>query len=283
MTRICYLIGYPVGHSLSAIMHNAAFSHLGLDYRYELRSVKLEDLEAFALSMLKTPEVRGANVTIPHKIAVVRYLDEIDVVAARIGAVNTIVNDAGRLRGYNTDGLGAMRALEEAFGDLRGTKVLILGAGGSAKAIGYHISTQAREIVLLNRTLDRAIELADSLSRSSECKAYVSAKPLNRDCLTETIEGADIIINATPLGMSPKIEETPVARELLTPGILVFDVVYNPPETRLLKEAEAAGARTLTGVRMLVYQGAEAFRLWTGKEAPEELMMEAVEKALKGV
>lgn len=282
MTRICYLIGYPVGHSFSAIMHNAAFSHLGLDYRYELRSVKLEELEAFALSM-KTPEVRGANVTIPHKIAVVRYLDEIDVVAARIGAVNTIVNDAGRLRGYNTDGLGAMRALEETFGDLRGTKVLILGAGGSAKAIGYHISTQAREIVLLNRTLDRAIELADSLSRSSECKAYVSAKPLNRKCLTETIKGTDIIINATPLGMSPKIEETPVARELLNPGILVFDVVYNPPETRLLKEAEAAGARTLTGVRMLVYQGAEAFRLWTGKEAPEELMMREVEKALKGV
>jgi shikimate dehydrogenase len=111
----------------------------------------------------------------------------------------------------------------------------------------------------------------------------VSAKPLNRECLTETIEGADIIINATPLGMNPKIEETPVARELLNPGIFVFDLVYNPPETRLLKEAEAAGARTLTGVRMLVYQGAEAFRLWTGKEAPEELMMREVEKALKGV
>jgi len=282
MTQACYLVGYPVGHSLSAVMHNAAFREMGLDLRYELRPVRPEALGAFAASALRASGIRGANVTIPHKVPILRYLDEVEAVARCIGAVNTIVNDGGRLKGYNTDGPAAMRALEEAYGDLLGVKVVIVGAGGAARAIAHHLSAVAGELVILNRTPSRASNLAESLVRHSECSAAVSASGLGRESLREALEDADILINATPLGMSPNTGRTPVDGGLLRPGLLVFDTVYNPLKTRLLREAEAAGAGTLPGVRMLVYQGAAAFRLWTGREPPEELMMRAVLEALGG-
>ena len=280
--KLCYLIGYPVGHSMSAVMHNAAFQELGLEFRYELHPVRPEDLERFISSTLRASYVRGASVTIPHKVSVVRHLDEVDIMAARIGAVNTIVNDYGWLKGYNTDGVGAMRALEESFGDLQGVKAVILGAGGAARAIGYQISTVAEELVILNRTLSRAEELADALLGYPECRSPVSALRLTKSCLKRALDGADIVINATPVGMRPNMGETPIEGDLLRPELLVLDAVYNPPRTRLLREAEAAGARTLTGVSMLVYQGAVAFRLWTGRDAPEATMMRSVEEALRG-
>jgi len=278
--RLCYLIGYPVDHSLSAVMHNTAFQELSLGFRYELRSVSPETLEAFVSHDLKATEVRGANVTIPYKVSLVKHMDEVDALAARIGAVNTVVNDDGWLKGYNTDGLGALRALEEAFGDLHGAKVVILGAGGAAKAIGYHLSIVARELIILNRTLSNASELVEGIARYSECRASLSAHLLNRGCLKEVLKDADIVINATPLGMSPNVGETPISSDLLRPGFLVFDIVYNPMRTRLLKEAEKAGAKTLDGVSMLVYQGVESFKIWTGREAPEDLMRRAAVKAL---
>ena len=279
---LCYLIGYPVGHSMSAVMHNAAFLELGLDFEYRLLEVRPEDLEGAAQGTLRAPGVRGASVTIPHKVSVMGFLDEIDPEAVRMGAVNTVVNDGGRLKGYNTDGTGALRAMEEAYGDLGGARAVVLGAGGAARAIGCKLAENASEVRILNRTPGRAEALADHLSSLRECGAEISSGDLSRGSVRSSLEGADILVNATPLGMHPETEDSPVDRDLLGPGLLVFDAVYNPPMTRLLREAEAAGSRALTGVSMLVYQGAAAFELWTGRGAPEAAMMEAVMEALGG-
>jgi shikimate dehydrogenase len=280
--RLCYLIGYPLGHSMSALMHNAAFEELGLDYRYELLPVKPEDLGRLVSSTLRLPEVRGANITIPHKVAVMEHLDWIDREASRIGAVNTIVNDEGRLRGYNTDGRGALRALNEAYGSLKGVKAVILGAGGAARAIGYQVSIYASKLTILNRTLERAVSLSRYLSNLPECQASVSASTLNEGDLKTALRDTDILVNATPVGMRPSVDETPVDGGLLRPELFVFDSVYNPLKTRLLREAEERGAETLSGVDMLVYQGAAAFRLWTGREAPEKLMRQSILERLGG-
>jgi shikimate dehydrogenase len=267
---------------MSALMHNAAFDELGLDYRYELLPVKPEELGSLISSTLRLPEVRGANVTIPHKVAVMERLDWIDREASRIGAVNTIVNDDGRLRGYNTDGRGALRALNEAYGSLEGANVVILGAGGAARAIGYQVSISASKLTILNRTLERAISLSLYLSNLPECRASVSASTLNEDDLKTSLRDADILVNATPVGMLPNVDETPVDGRLLRPELFVFDSVYNPLKTRLSKEAEERGAETLSGVDMLVYQGAAAFRIWTGREAPEKLMRKSILERLGG-
>ena len=278
--RVCYLLGYPVGHSMSAVMHNAAFDELGLEYRYDLLGVSPAKLGAFMTGEMRRQRVRGANVTIPHKVAIMEYLDEVEREALAIGAVNTIVNEEGSLKGYNTDGRGAIRALEEAYGDLEGVKAVIVGAGGAARAIGYHISTKASRITILNRTLSRAEELAAHLSSMPECNASVEPSSLRRSELKEALKEADILINTTPVGMTPDIEGTPVDRSLIRPGTLVFDTVYNPLMTKLLWDAEEAGARTLSGLRMLVYQGAASFKLWTGVEPPVELMYDAAAKKL---
>ena len=279
---LCYLIGYPVGHSMSAVMHNAAFMELGLDFVYHLLEVRPEDLEKAVSETLRASDVRGANVTIPHKVSVMGYLNEIDLEAVRIGAVNTIVNDGGRLKGYNTDGIGALRAIGERYGDLRGARAVILGAGGAARAISYKLAENVSEVRILNRTPSRAEALSDYLSSLRDCRAEISSGDLSRDSVRASLEGADILVNTTPLGMHPDTEASPVDQDLLRPGLLVFDAVYNPPTTRLLREAEASGSRALTGVSMLVYQGVAAFELWTGREAPEAVMMESVFDALGG-
>ncbi len=279
---LCYLIGYPVGHSMSAVMHNAAFMEIGLDFAYQLLEVRPEDLEKAVSETLRASDVRGANVTIPHKVSVMGYLDEIDLEAVRIGAVNTIVNDGGRLKGYNTDGIGALRAIGERYGDLRGARAVILGAGGAARAISYKLAENVSEVRILNRTPSRAEALSDYLSSLRECRAEISSDGLSRDSIRASLEGADILVNTTPLGMHPDTEASPVDPDLLRPGLLVFDAVYNPPTTRLLREAEASGSRVLKGVSMLVYQGVAAFELWTGREAPEAVMMESVLDALGG-
>lgn len=280
MVKVCYLIGYPLGHSMSHVMHNAAFRELSLDYRFELLEIPPRELKPRIESDLRPSWVRGASVTIPHKIEVLRHLEEVDPSAAKIGAVNTIVNERGILKGYNTDGAGAMKSLEKNFGDLEGVKAVVLGAGGASRAISYHLSQVAGELVILNRTYEKAQSLAETLMEYPECKAPITAKPMNRASIREDLRDAELLVNTTPLGMWPRTSETPVEGELIRPGIMVFDIIYNPPKTRLLEEAEASGARTLNGVEMLIYQGAEAFRLWTGREAPIETMRKALEEAL---
>ncbi|MFP3950670.1 MAG: shikimate dehydrogenase [Candidatus Bathyarchaeia archaeon] len=276
----CYLIGYPVAHSMSPYMHNAGFDKLDLDLSYKIVPIKPEELERFVEEEMRADVFRGGNVTIPHKVSVTGYLDELDETAYIIGAVNTIVKEGENLKGYNTDGYGALRALRESYGDLEGVIAVMIGAGGAARAIGYSLSTLARSIKMYNRTLRHAEELVRQLSATDEGISTVSAHPLSDLKKAESLADVDILINATPVGMPPYQEETPIDADLLHPDLLVFDIVYNPVKTRLLKDAVNCGAQVIPGYRMLVYQGVRAFELWTGVKAPEGLMMRVVEEKL---
>jgi len=279
-TRLCGVIGDPIEHTVSPAMHNAAFKKMGLDYWYVAFRVKKEDLGK-TIAGMRAPNIRGLNVTIPHKVAVIPFLDELDPLAERIGAVNTIVNDDGTLTGYNTDATGFLQALLERGIEPKGKNVVILGAGGASRAISFILAERGAHLVILNRQLelDWAEELAGRLSNIF--REEVRSLELVEENLARALDKADILVNATSVGMSPNIDETPVASHLLKPDLVVFDVVYNPVKTRLLREAEKAGAETISGVEMLVWQGASAFEKWTGVKAPAKLMREEVIKVLK--
>ena len=279
-TKLCGIIGDPIEHTMSPVMHNAAFRKLGLDYLYVPFRVKRRELGQ-AVQGMRALNVRGLNVTIPHKIAVMAFLDEVDTGAKKIGAVNTIVNDDGVLTGYNTDGAGFLQALLEGGIEPKEKKVVILGAGGASRAISFSLADRGAHLVILNRRLelDWAEELASRISQTFSKK--VDALELNRKNLARVLDRADIMVNATSMGMTPNINETPVTSDLLKPDLTVFDIVYNPIKTRLLREAEAAGARAISGLDMLVGQGALAFEKWTGLKAPIELMREEATKVLE--
>jgi shikimate dehydrogenase len=279
-TRLCGIIGDPIEHTMSPVMHNAAFRQMGVDYLYVPFKVKQEEL-AKAIDGVKALNIRGLNVTIPHKVAVIQFLDKLDHLAEKIGAVNTIVNDNGVLTGYNTDGAGFLQALLEKGIEPREKNTVILGAGGASRAISFSLADRGANLVILNRRLelDWAEELASRISQSFSKE--VEALELNRENLARVLDRADIVVNATSRGMTPNIDETAVTSTLLKPDLTVFDIVYNPIKTRLLKEAEAAGARTVSGLDMLVWQGALAFEKWTGLKAPVELMREEAIKGLK--
>ena len=270
-TRICGLIGDPVEHTMSPVMHNAAFAELALDYVYLPFRVKPEDL-APAVSGLRALNVRGFNVTIPHKVSVIPFLVEINALAERIGAVNTVVNDNGVLRGYNTDASGFIRALLESGIELGGKSIVLLGAGGAARAIAYILDERQAGLTILNRReeLDWAEEIAGKIKKESgnEVRVY----ELLAGHLAAALEKADILVNATSLGMSPQSNTSPVPAELIKKGLQVVDIVYNPVRTKLLQDAAGAGAATVAGLDMLVWQGALAFEKWIGREAPFALM-----------
>ncbi|MBA7712931.1 Shikimate dehydrogenase (NADP(+)) [subsurface metagenome] len=262
-TVVCGVIGDPIEHTMSPVMHNAAFKKLGIDYLYVPFRVRKKELGR-AVEGMRALNIRGLNVTIPHKVEVISFLDEVDSLVEKIGAVNTIVNDGGVLTGYNTDATGFLQALLERGVEPKGKNTVILGAGGASRAISFILAEKGAHLVILNRQLelDWAEELARRISQifNKEVKALV----LNEGNLAEVLERADVLVNATSVGMSPNIEETPVPARLLKPGLVVFDIVYNPVKTRLLGEAEAAGAQTIGGLDMLVWQGALAFEKWTG-------------------
>ncbi len=270
-TGICGLIGDPVEHSISPAIHNAAFKKSGLDYIYLPFRVTSENLTG-AVTALRILDLRGLNVTIPHKVAVMPLLDEIDAVAKNIGAVNTIVNDSGHLTGYNTDAAGFLKSLVAKDIDPSGKKAVILGAGGVARAISFALAGQKTEIKILSRSgsLEPAEKLAANLSQ--HFKSKISAAELSKLNLKQALKQADILINATSVGMSPDTYNTLVPRELLKPGMVVYDVVYNPQKTRLLEDAKNAGAVVIGGLDMLIWQGALAFELWTGIKAPLDTM-----------
>ena len=278
-TGICGIIGDPVEHSMSPLMQNAAFRRLGLDYLYVPFRVRRELLDR-ALEGVRALNIRGLNVTTPHKVTVMSLLDEIDPLAKRIGAVNTVVNDDGVLSGYNTDAAGFLRALLEKGIEPKGRNVVILGAGGASRAVSLVLAERGSRILVLNRTLDRAKEVANRVSGFS--RNEVRALELDRDNLSGALGEADILVNTTSVGMSPNTGESPVASDLLKPGLVVFDIVYSPVRTKLLKEAEEAGALAVSGLDMLVWQGAIAFEKWTGLAAPSELMKEEVARAVAG-
>lgn len=278
-TRVCALIGYPVEHSLSPIMHNAAFQHLGLDYVYVAFTVPHERLGE-AISGIRGLGIRGVNVTMPHKISVIKYLEGLDENAKLAGSVNTILNMDGQLVGYTTDGLGAFNALKYAGSDPLGKKIVILGAGGASRSISFTLAKYARELVILNRTLRRAEELVGEIRRVIGFE-NIRAGPLLEKILEGELKDADILINATSVGMRPNDDETPVKKELLHGNLTVFDIVYDPLETRLLREAKSVGAKTVDGLSMLVHQGALSFEIWTGVKAPVEVMREAALKKIR--
>jgi shikimate dehydrogenase len=279
-TQICALIGDPVEHTMSPVMHNAAFNKLGLDYLYIPFRVKPEQLPQ-AVAGLWALNVRGFNVTIPHKVSVIPWLDSLDPLAEKIGAVNTVVNDGGALKGYNTDAEGFLRALRGCGVAPRDKNVVILGAGGASRAISFVLAEEGARLTILNRRLE--LDWAENIARliKKELDIDVNVGELTLRTLALTLEKTDILVNATSVGMSPASKKSPVPAGLLKHRLVVFDVVYNPIETRLIKEAKAAGAKVIGGVAMLAWQGALAFEKWTGRPAPIDVMRREALKMLR--
>jgi len=276
-TRLYGIIGNPIGHSLSPVMQNAAFEAVGLDAVYLALRVESSLLRQ-AIEGFRAINLLGFSVTIPHKVAVMKYLDELDGSAATIGAVNTVINREGKLIGYNTDGTGALAALREAGVDLQGRRILLLGAGGAARALAFSLAETAERITILNRTVSKAEGLAEDVRKVTE--AIVVHGRLDPSTLSVESSSADLLVNATSVGMNPKPEETPIDAKLLRSDMVVFDIVYSPLETRLLREARDVGAKGIGGLMMLVHQGAQAFELWTGKKAPIPMMTKALRVVL---
>lgn len=274
-TNIVGLIGHPVEHSFSPPMHNAAFKKLGMDYAYVAFDVGSQNLKS-AIEGAKSLGIKGLNVTIPHKIEVMKYLDEIDEVASLIGAVNTI--DFKDLKGYNTDGIGAVRAIEEVT-SIKDKNVVIAGAGGASRAISFYIAKYgADKLTILNRNVAKAQKLAGDVA-DSNLISDVGSDSISE--ISSYLADADILVNTTPVGMHPNVNDTPVASASEMHGdLVVFDAVYNPNETVLLKEAIKAGAKPVYGIKMLLYQGAESFKIWTGRDAPVDAMEDALRKTI---
>ncbi|WP_027091202.1 shikimate dehydrogenase [Cohnella thermotolerans] len=264
------VIGDPIRHSKSPVMLNRAFRESGINGAYGAFHVEPKRLGE-AIAGIRALGFRGLNVTIPHKIEVMAHLDDIDESARAIGAVNTIVNEDGRLVGYNTDGIGYVRSLkEEAEPELAGKKIVVVGCGGAARGIVWALTREnPGAIVLANRTAERARELAASFA-----SAEVSAVPW--ESLREACGDADVVINTTSVGMSPNVDATPLDPAWLRPGAVASDLIYNPLTTAFLKGAAERGCRIHGGLGMFVYQGAYAFEYWTGRPAPAEAMRQAV-------
>jgi shikimate dehydrogenase len=275
-TKVCGIIGDPIEHTMSPAMHNAAFQKLGLDFVYLPFRVKQEELGK-AVAGMRAMNIKGLNVTIPHKVAIIPFLDKLNPLVEKIGAINTIVNDGGVLTGYNTDATGFLQALLEQGVEPEGKTTVILGAGGASRAISFILAERGAHLVILNRQAGRAEELAQRIAQVFEKE--ITALPLSEENLAKVLAKADILVNTTSVGMNPDIDKTPVPAGLLKTGLIVFDIVYNPIQTRLLKEAEVAGAKTINGLEMLVWQGAMAFEKWTGQKAPLELMKREAIKA----
>ena len=263
-TSLFGLFGNPVAHSLSPVMHNQAFAAVGYNGVY--LAFRIRDLDS-AVKSIKALNFKGVSITIPHKVAIMDYLDEVDATAATIGAVNTIVNQKGKLIGYNTDCHGALEALRTKT-TIDGKSVAIIGAGGAARAIGFGLISVGGCVTILNRSRANGERLAADLN--------AEFLPLS-DCRPQQYE---ILINTTPIGMHPETNATPIPKKNLSKDTVVMDIVYNPLKTRLLKEAEKKKCRTINGVSMFVFQGAYQFELWTGKKAPIDIMQNSVLEAL---
>jgi shikimate dehydrogenase len=270
------VFGYPVAENPTGVMQEAAFQARGLNWRYLTIEVRPEDLKG-AMVGLRAFNMRGINLTIPHKVAVIQYLDRLSSEAELMGAVNTVVREDDQLIGHNTDGKGFLRSVREDAGvDPHGKRIVFLGAGGAARAMAVELALAgAVHITIVNRTLSRGQELAKLLREKTPAEAQFVHWQGEYVAPPE----ADILVNATPVGLFPNVEEMPlVAMASVRPDLLVCDVIPNPPRTAFLHTAEAQGARTLDGLGMLVYQGAIAFQMWTGVEAPVNVMRRALEE-----
>jgi shikimate dehydrogenase len=275
-TRIYGIFGYPVSQSLSPAMHNAAFTHLGLDCVYLAFDVDPRNV-AQAVSSIRALGLCGINVTIPHKQSVMAGLDEIAPEASMVGAVNTIVNENGRLKGYNTDVSGVLRALhsELEFAP-RGKNIFIVGAGGASRAVIVAMCTGgARSVSIVNRTYLKARKLSEEFSPQFGSVAFSAAPLDDADRVAELIAQADIVINCSSAGMGD-VEPLCLPLDLLGKDCVVYDLVYKPPVTPLVRDSRALGLKSESGLGMLLYQGVDAFEIWTGEDAPVEVMREAL-------
>lgn len=272
-TKILCIIGHPISHSMSPLMHNIALNDLNLDYVYVAFDVTPKNLQ-YALNGIRALNIRGMNVTIPHKEKVMSYLDSIDPMAQKIGAVNTIKIEDGRIYGKNTDAEGFIRAIEDASIDISEKDVLLLGSGGAAKAVSYALIQKINKLTILNRTKHKATELANKLKKESE--VLIFAKKLEKTTINDEIQKVDLIINATPVGMHPSQQESILSSNMLNKDLIVFDLIYNPLETKLIKDARKVGCKTINGLDMLISQGALAFEWWTDKKPNTNLMKRKV-------
>ncbi len=260
---ICAVIGYPLKHSLSPLIHNAAFSKLGLNYMY--KSIEIQDTKAATRKMLEE-NIKGYSVTIPHKESIIQQLNEVEPIAEKIGAINTVINENRVLKGYNTDYSAAIKSIEDVI-DIKNKRAAILGAGGAARAIAYGLKLAAVSTIIQNRTIEKAKVLAEELN----CDFSEINSELLKDC--------DLIINTTSVGMYPDIDNSII--ENIPENCTVCDIVYNPLETKFLKIARRKGCKIINGKGMFLYQAVEQFKLFTGKEAPKEIMEKVLLEGLK--
>jgi shikimate dehydrogenase len=269
-TQLCGLLGHPVDHSLSPAIHNAAFRHLGLNFVY--LAFPVQDLQGAVRGLRALGHIRGLSVTIPHKVAILPLLDSVETTAKHIGSVNTIVKDRGLLVGSNTDASGALQALQQGGVERSGQWVVILGSGGAARAIAFALGVEGKiaHLTLLGVDDQERTTLAKDLQAKTPILLHDSS--LTPETLQSALAQAQLLIHCTPIGMHPNVEESCVPKHLLHRDLTVMDIVYNPLNTRLLQDAQAAGCRTIQGINMFLYQAVGQFELWTGKSAPIEVM-----------
>ncbi|MFH1835448.1 MAG: shikimate dehydrogenase [Methanobacteriota archaeon] len=272
------LIGHPVEHSMSPAMHNAVFEGLGLDFRYGLFDLLENELEGF-IEKAKD-EMIGVNVTIPHKVNVIPFVDKLSREAELIGAVNTLKFEDGRVLGFNTDGLGCVKALDEAGFPVKGKNVLILGAGGAARAISFQAVLEGANVSLSNREEEKQMVLNLASELNEKTKSEVMVVDMVDETLARELSNTDVLVHATPVGMHPHEDGILISSELIPSEVAVMDIVYNPLETRLLREAKERGCPTISGVGMLVHQGVECEKIWLGIDPPVDVMKKIVIQAL---
>ena len=278
-TKLLCIIGNPIEHSMSVSMHNAAIQKLGLDYLYVAFNVIPNDLSN-AIKGLKSLNIKGASVTIPHKITVMKHLDKIEPMAKNIGAINTIKNENGILIGRNTDGEGFLKSIKESGYNLKNKKVVLFGAGGAARACAFFLAKEVNSITIINRSKAKMKDLILKLN----IKYEISIKGINLSKSEEVkkeIKDSDVLVNATPVGMYPNVNESPVKQSWLHQNLFVVDIIYSPIQTKLLQEASSIGCNVLSGVDMLVNQGVIAFKWWTGVSPDKKLMKQVILDELK--
>ncbi len=278
-TRVCAVIGNPIAHSLSPAIHNAAYEELKLDFVYV--AYRVEDVKSALAGMRALENFRGMSVTIPHKVEVMKYVDQIDDVDRAIGSINTVVNENGKLRGFGTDGPGALKALADAGVDPDGRNVLMLGAGGAARMIAFTLANRTKMDSLTILDIDENIYKGLTADLRERSNANVFSDMLTESSLDKAMEKADVVIHCTPIGMHPKEDASLVPPDLFRQGQAVFDIVYTPLETKLLKDAKAKGLKVVSGVEMFVNQAVLQFEQFTGVEAPVEVMRRKVLERLK--
>ncbi len=280
-TKICGVIGNPIQHTLSPAIQNAAFKHLNLDFIFVAFKVTTTELE-MAIQGMRSLNICGLNITMPHKKNVIKYLDEMDSLVRSLNSVNTIVNKKGLLFGFSTDGIGAVKALQENGVHLSSSKVVLIGAGGAGRAIAFSIVNKVKDLVVLNRDPKKVKTLEFDLKLKNNKNIHCGI--LSENSLKKNLRSSDVLINATNIGMNPNSNLSIINPKFLTSNLTVMDIVYTPLETKLLADAKKVGAKTIDGVEMLIYQGAASFKLWTGRKAPIETMrLGALKQISKGV